>query len=112
MITDIVLDRSALKAGETRYLQAYGEEPLTVDIHCFAQKPPPPGYKPCKECGAFKIRSGQALAVTATSRVFADHGGRLEITIRDNQGDVREIRLVVVSREADHGAPAPAAAGA
>lgn len=110
MITDIVLDRGSLRAGETRYLQVYGAEPLEVAIHCFTQKPPPPGYKPCKECGAFKIRAGQALAVTANARVFADHGGWLAISIRDNEGDAREIRLTVASRESDRGTPALAGA--
>jgi len=110
MITDVVLDRRRLRAGETRYLQAYGDDPLVVEIHCFAQKPPPPGYKPCKECGSFRVGSGEAVAVTANARVFSAHGGRLMVSVRDARGDTKEIRLTVSSLDADRGTPALAGA--
>src|SRR5450830_383725 len=103
MIDRIEFLEEPLEAGESRDLLVWGRDPLEVEIECFVEKPPPPGFRGCPECGSFPLTSGEALAITASPTVFADGTGTLMITIRDADNDKRLIRLHVISPEANRG---------
>jgi hypothetical protein len=91
--------KEALRAGGVYYVVAVGAEPIAVEIRCFVRRPPPPGYKPCAECGSFVVRSGEALQLFASEATFQAEGGSLELRVRDADGDSRHVRLTVVGRD-------------
>lgn len=107
MIAIVEFDMHPFKPGESRVLTLQADEPSTIQIRCFVSNPPPPGYKPCDECGTFRtITNDQPVWIVADAQVFAREGGTLEIDIRDAAGDQRVLRIGVTRSDAD---AAPAA---
>lgn len=97
MIQSIHLDTGPIRVGELRLLRAWGDEPLAVEIKCFVEKPPPSEFKHCPECGTFIVKNGQSIQIIPSHSVFANSEGSLEILIRDQSGDERQVSLQVIS---------------
>jgi hypothetical protein len=106
MITDIDYPTYTIRAGDSFAIAVNALSPIAVAIKCFVSKPPPPGYRPCPECGSFQIASGEVLRLVASETTFEHTGGTLEVTIRDAEADVRTLRLKVAGREEERGTPA------
>lgn len=83
-----------MQAGESRPLILRSKLPAEVKIRCFVNSPPP-GYRPCDECGTFKIRTDESVMIYAGPKVFGVSGGHLEIEVRDSSGQIKSIRLKV-----------------
>jgi hypothetical protein len=85
-----------MQPGETRSLLIEASEPSSVEIRCFVEKPPPPGYRGCPECGTLKkIANNREVSITASRQIFGRSAGYLELTIIDATEDRRVIRLAV-----------------
>jgi hypothetical protein len=111
MIRAVDFALGPLRVGEARTLRIDGAEPHTVEIHCFVNEPPPPGYRPCPECGTLDlILNGQPVEVHASATVFAKATGHVRVTITDSDNDQRVIILKVLTR--DTGASSTMTAGA
>lgn len=95
MIRTIDFDRRPIKVGEWRPLTPQGDGPFVVEIKCFVDNPPPPGYKACDECGKFEIENNETIQITPSPSIFSQSPGRLDITVRDRTGDQREFSLMV-----------------
>ena len=99
----IYLEKETLISGQKTITFSEGESPLTVEIFCFTDNPPPAGYKPCAECGSFTISSGQSFDVTANSQLFGASEGFVEISVTDATGS-RVVKRVSVLTDSDaHG---------
>jgi molybdopterin/thiamine biosynthesis adenylyltransferase len=110
MIRSIDFDAGPFRAGESRTIICNADAPSTIEIRCFVLEPPPPGYRPCSECGVIRgVANNQAVMVTANARLFARVGGELQIVITDAEGATQEFRVRVRPTEAD---AAPSASGA
>ena len=105
MIRAIDFPSEVLRAGEPYTLRIVAPDPITVEIRCFVETPPPKGYRPCPECGSIHARSGQVLHLRVSEVSFHSSGGALEIFIQDADGDSRRIRLQVSGRGEDRGTP-------
>lgn len=103
MIERLELFEGPLIPGEERFLKVWGAEPHLIEIKCFVSNPPPSGFRPCPECGKFRVMNGDLVTVTASEETFAAKGGALIIHIRDSQGDEREVRLQVKQQIAASG---------
>jgi len=93
---DIEFSTEPIAAGEARPFRAHGVAPITVQIKCFANKPPPPGFKPCPECGTFKMKSGESQLIRVSETTFSIGGGSLEIVAKDSSGAIARFSLEVV----------------
>lgn len=98
MPLDLDFNAEPMETGESRELILRSPLPAEVKIRCFVHSPPP-GYRACDECGTFKIKTGESVAVHAGPRVFGDGGGHLEIEISDSSGQSRRFRLNVLRRD-------------
>jgi hypothetical protein len=87
--------------GESREFTLTSSSPATVSIRCFVSSPPPPGYKPCAECGSFKLVQGQSTQIEASQYLFSRSRGGLEITVVDQDGDVVKIPIKVTADDPD-----------
>ena len=72
-----------------------------VQIKCFIATPPPPGYRPCAECGSYSIQQGQTIQIEASQYLFSNGQGGLDITITDLDGDMVRIQLRVTTEDPD-----------
>jgi hypothetical protein len=109
MIREVKFDAGPIQAGEKRPLQAWADTRMSLEIKCFTNTPPPPGYKGCPSCGVINIDSGKVTYVTADRRTFEQAGGgQLDVTLEDQSGDRREYQLSVIA--IGRGAPRPAEA--
>ena len=95
MISNIEFPTETARPGEIRRLVVEGKSPIGVKIKCFTDRPPPPGYKACPECGQISIRSGQAHLLTVPRDAFATRGGELHLFIADADGDTHVLRIKV-----------------
>lgn len=98
MIQTVNLNTSPIQVGEKRWLSVVGDEPFTVEIKCFVSNPPPRGFKPCPECGKFKITEAEVLEIMASPATFQNSQGTLDIHITDAVGDSELIRLMVLTQ--------------
>jgi hypothetical protein len=112
MIHEVLFDAGPIRPGEQRSLQAWGDSRMFVEIKCFTNSPPPPGYKACAACGTIPLESGEKTTVTADRRTFELATGRseLHVNLEDLTGDRREYKLRVLTHE--EGQSFAAAAGA
>jgi len=106
MIKDIVYPTAALRAGDAYTLRIVAPEPVTVQIKCFTKEPPPPGFRPCPECGSFRARSGEVLKLSVSDSNFRAAGGAIEVFVEDGEGDSRRLSLKVLGLEENRGTPA------
>src|ERR1041385_8354306 len=86
-----------IAVGEARVLRVDGQEPISLNIKCFVNKPPPPGFKPCPECGSVIIKSGEARLITVPKKAFAQGGGSLVIVVKDRTGETASFKLEVMN---------------
>src|SRR6267142_3659715 len=94
MIQDVELDTSPMSPSEVRRMTVRSTGPLDVLIECFVGSPPPPGLRPCPECGSLRAQSGQPIDIIANSRIFRSSSGSMEINITDtSDGDVHHISI-------------------
>ena len=99
MISEVIFDESPIQSGDKRSFRAFADAPMTVQIKCFTNAPPPPGYKACPSCGTIALQSGAAIDITADQTTFDQAGGgELHVTVKDATGDTRDYRLTVVDR--------------
>jgi hypothetical protein len=96
MIKNIEFDDRPMEVGEQRLLYAESDYKVAVEIKCFVQNPPPPGYKPCPSCGILDQKPGQPLVITASAELFSVSPGSLEITVRDGSGDEKHFSVAIV----------------
>lgn len=99
MIERIEFDERPMLPGAERTLRAWATSKLSVDINCFTQSPPPPGYKPCPSCGTIRINSGEAVRIVADRATFRRFSGYLQVTVRDLEGDEKIFQLTVREQE-------------
>ena len=99
MIQDIEFDLSPIGAGATRDMVVRGGGPFDIELKCFVQNPPPPGYKPCRECGTIRAHDGETVQIKASADRFAS-GGTLSVTVTDQDGDARDLHITVLGRTA------------
>ena len=111
MALQFEFDTRPISPGEGRYFTLTSASPARVAIRCFVSSPPPPGYRPCAECGTFAVRQGQTIRIEASLQVFPHSEGGLDITVTDEEGDVVSIRLEVTSEDPDHAAITVASMG-
>jgi hypothetical protein len=103
-------DTRPMVPGEMREFTLTSSEPATVRIKCFITSPPPPGYRPCAECGTYSIQQGQTIQIEASQLLFSMAQGGLDITISDLEGEVIMINLQVEKKKDEpDGAPVVAA---
>jgi len=96
VILTVDFDASPLGPGEVRQLVAFGSGALEVEIKCFVRTPPPAGFRGCSQCGTIRIRSGEAVDVAASPRVFRAASGAMIVTVTDkSDGDARVFQLEV-----------------
>src|SRR5713101_6052827 len=94
MIREVLFDDRPIQPGERRPLQAWADTPMFVEIKCFTNTPPPPGYKACPSCGKIELESGQQIYVTADLGIFSRSvGGELHVLLKDQTGDSRTYNL-------------------
>ena len=98
MIERVLFNNSPIYPGETRPLTAFSNLPLFVEVKCFTDTPPPPGYKACASCGVINARRGEEVEITADP-VALQSGGRLDVIVRDQSGDERIFKLTVRTRQ-------------
>src|SRR5712664_3158052 len=100
MINEVFFDDGPIQPGESRPLLAWATTPMVVEIKCFTNTPPPPGYKACPSCGRIDLESGQQIQVTADLGIFSQAvGGELHVFLKDRTGDSRSYTLQVQERE-------------
>jgi hypothetical protein len=87
-----------MEIGEQRLLFAQSDTIVSVEIKCFVQNPPPPGYKPCPSCGTLEAKPGRPVSITASAEVFSISRGTLEIRVRDESGDERHFSVPIIRR--------------
>ncbi len=105
MISRINIDRFPIRAGEIRRLEVSGDECITVAIKCFVRDPPPPSFRPCRECGQIPQQpdgSFEIIAPTGMQKTETE----LRISVTDAVGDHQEIVLELVTQEPE---PTPGA---
>ena len=90
-----------MSPGESRDFTLTSASPATAKIKCFISSPPPPGYRPCAECGTYSLQQGQTIQIEANQYLFSNARGGLEITITDLDGDVIKIELLVTIEDPD-----------
>lgn len=93
---DIEFSTEPISAGSVRPIRIAGKKPIEIEIKCFTQKPPPPGFKACKECGTFSANSGELRHIFAPIEPFQTAGGELIIVCRDATGETQEFALKIV----------------
>ena len=103
MPIDYEFDAKPMRAGESRELKSLSPS-VTVQIRCFTQKPPPPGFRPCPECGSFPLAQGDSVQVVAAPKVFGTSGGTLHIELTNPQGEKADIAIAVLKLENAAGA--------
>lgn len=89
-----------MRVGDSRPLIVWASAPLRVEIECFRSPPTPPVLRPCSECGAFPVTSGEAIEVRAPESAQA---GYLQIVVTDAEGDSRTYRVHVSDQGETHG---------
>ena len=94
-------DARPISPGESRDFTLTSSTPSQVQIKCFIATPPPPGYRPCAECGSYSIQQGQTIQIEASQYLFSNAQGGLDITITDLDGDVVRIQLRVTTEDPD-----------
>lgn len=94
-------DSRPILAGESRAFTLKSPVPVRIQIRCFVQRPPPPGYRPCRECGALSVEFGQTVFIEASGSIFGSTGGALEIEVADLTGETALITLQVLQRYID-----------
>ncbi len=99
MAIEYDLLKTPLSSGETREFTLLGSVPISGEIRCFVQRPPPPGYKPCSACGSFQVEPNESISIHADSDVFSQNGGMLELYLNDHLGNEEKITLIVNRRE-------------
>ena len=92
---------SPMSPGESRDFTLTSATPAQVQVRCFLTSPPPPGYRPCTECGSYAIEQGQTIHIQASQYLFTNAQGGLDITITDMDGDVVRIQLPVTTEDPD-----------
>ncbi len=80
--------------GESRAITVYGAEPIEVEISCFVKEPPPPGYRPCPECGTLVVPTGGSFKIHAVSDMLG-HSDQVVVDIRDADGDRKRLNVHV-----------------
>jgi len=90
-----------MSPGESRDFTLNSASPAQVHVRCFVSSPPPPGYKPCAECGSYSMQQGQTIPIEANRNLFSRARGGLEIEVQDSDGDVIKIRVDVVGGNPD-----------
>jgi len=99
MIKVTGMPKKPLRPGETHFIQIDGDGPFRMSISCFVDKPPPPGFKPCRECGSQSVSAGKWVSFTVSAVFDQSRRGFLLLAIRDQLDNEEEIRLRVVGRE-------------
>lgn len=94
-------DSRPFTPGESREFTLTSSSPATVSIRCFVSAPPPPGYRPCAECGTYTLTQGQSIRIEASHGLFSRSKGGLEVTVVDQDGDVVKIPIRVTTGEPD-----------
>jgi hypothetical protein len=96
MIQDVELNTSPIFPGEVRRMVVRSTGILIIDVKCFIGNPPPPGFKPCPECGKIQAQSGQPVDIVASRQIFSSSSGSLDINITDtSDGDTHNISISV-----------------
>lgn len=103
MIESFEYPQHELRPGEGYQLRVIAAAPIAVQIKCFKSSPPPPGYRPCAECGSFVARSGEIMVFSVSETAFKRIGGAIDVTVTDAAGDSRNVQLVVATEEEDRG---------
>jgi hypothetical protein len=103
MIDTFEYPQYELRPGDSYELRVVAPEPISVEIKCFKSSPPPPGYRSCKECGSFRVRSGESLSLFVSRAAFKEVTGGIDVTVEDSTGDSRHVRLSVVTEEEERG---------
>ena len=93
MIKIVEFDDRPVMTGEKRVLVLEGDAPFKLETSCFVDKPPPPGFRPCAECGSFKIDAFERFEIGSFSRFWHRKSGILEITIYDSVGESLKLSL-------------------
>lgn len=94
-------DARPMSPGESRDFTLTSAAPARVQVRCFITAPPPPGYRPCAECGSYSIQQGQTIQIEASQYLFSKTQGGLDITVTDSDGDVVRIQLRVTTEDPD-----------
>ena len=87
-----------MSPGESRNFTLTSSTPAKLQIKCFITSPPP-GYRPCTECGTYSLQQGQSIQIEASQYLFSRARGGLEIIIKDLDGDVIRIQLKVTTED-------------
>jgi len=73
--------------GNVREIVAESDRPFfTVEIECFVNDPPPPGLKPCPQCGVLasrQFRSGEPIQIDLDDMV-PGAAGVVQMTLVDS----------------------------
>lgn len=93
--------------GQEIQLSAIGDLPLTIEIGCFVDRPPPPRFKGCPECQIHSARSGEAITFRVDPDTWREQSGRYNIRISDASTDYVEIRLRASGLPAEYGRDFP-----
>lgn len=59
--------------------QMRSKQPGTTQIKCFLRKPPPPGFKPCANCGSFYVAAGDTFPIYADPKLFRSGQGEMHV---------------------------------
>ena len=99
VISVVGLSLRPMEEGERRYFVIRGDGPFAVDISCFVDSPPPPGFRPCAECGSRVVQVNERIELVASGAFSRSRRGALLIRIVDREGAMEEIRIQVVGRD-------------
>ena len=91
-------DQDQIEIGQEITVSAMGDNPpFIIQISCFVEDPPPPGFKGCAECNVYEVESNELIKLTADQNFWWNHRGSYRIKIRDSVGDTEEVRIPVIS---------------
>ncbi|MDO6693842.1 hypothetical protein Q4574_11130 [Aliiglaciecola sp. 3_MG-2023] len=93
-------ENTPFKAGQSKVFRSDNQSKITLDIKCFVDDPPPPGFMPCGECGSFELAKEEEKLITADLRTFK-RGGRIVLTVSDRYGNEETICVVVFPKNSD-----------
>ena len=100
MIRDVQLSSQEVAIGEAVSLSVFADSPISLTIGCFIDRPPPPRFAGCAECSVQTVRSGEEVTIRPQLETWLHQEGGYLISIRDAEGDEREIRIRVFSASA------------